>query len=103
MLPEVLRNCSRAYAKLRRAMYDWRLPCSIVGTIVRDNKYDASIANATANASGVNRYLGGPSRNNTDTNTMLMVRVDTNVGPALRIYQGHFAIAQLAVAGGRGA
>src|SRR6185437_10760235 len=40
--------------------------------MVRDNRYEASIAKATAKANGVNRNLGGPSRNNTDTNTMLI-------------------------------
>ena len=55
----------------------------MVGTIVRDSRYEASMANATASASGVNRNFGGPSRNSTDTNTMLIVSVETNVGPAI--------------------
>jgi len=36
-----------------------------------------------AKASGVKRYCAGPFRNNTDTNTIQIVNVETNVGPAI--------------------
>ena len=55
----------------------------MVGTRVRDNRYDAVIANTTAIASGVNRYCAVPVRSSTGTNTMQMDNVDTNVGTAI--------------------
>ena len=54
--------------------------CTIVGTSVRDRRYDAIIANTTAIASGVNRYCAVPVSNRTGTNTMQMDKVETNVG-----------------------
>ena len=44
--------------------------CTIVGTSVRDSRYDAIIANTTAIASGVNRYCAVPVSSSTGTNTM---------------------------------
>ena len=55
----------------------------MVGTSVRDNKYDASIANTTAIASGVNRYRAVPVSSSTGTNTMQMDSVETSVGTAI--------------------
>ena len=57
--------------------------CTIVGTSVRDSRYDAIIANTTAIASGVNRYRAVPVSSSTGTNTMQMDNVDTNVGTAI--------------------
>src|SRR5205807_7993325 len=55
----------------------------MVGTRVRDRKYDASMAKTTAKASGVNRYAAGPVRYTTGTKTTQMDRVDTNAGVAI--------------------
>ena len=55
----------------------------MIGVNVRDNPYDASIANTTASPSGVNRYFAGPSRNTTDVNTQLIASVETRVGTAM--------------------
>src|SRR5579863_2668959 len=41
------------------------------------------MAKTTARAMGVNRYLAGPVRKTTETNTIQMVRVDTKVGVAI--------------------
>ena len=42
----------------------------MVGTSVRESRYEAIIANTTAMASGVNRYRAVPVSRNTGTNTM---------------------------------
>ena len=55
----------------------------MVGTSVRDSRYDASIANTTAIASGVNRYRAVPVSSSTGTNTMQIDSVETNVGTAI--------------------
>ncbi len=55
----------------------------VIGVKVRDSPYDASIANTTANPSGVNRYFAGPSRNTTEVKTQLMASVETRVGTAM--------------------
>ncbi len=41
---------------------------------------DATTANSTATASGVNRYLASPDRKITGKNTTMNVTVDTNSG-----------------------
>ena len=56
---------------------------AIVGTSVRDSKYDASIAKTTASASGTNRYRATPVRKNMGTNTMQIESVETNAGTAI--------------------
>ena len=56
---------------------------TIVGTSVRDRRYEAIIANTTAIASGVNRYCAVPVSSSTGTNTMQIDKVDTNVGTAI--------------------
>src|ERR1017187_3915814 len=56
---------------------------AIVGTMVRDHIYEASIANETASASGTKRYRATPVRKNIGTNTMQIQRVDTNAGTAI--------------------
>ena len=53
-----------------------------VGIRVRDNRYDASIANDTASASGTKRNFATPVRKNMGTNTMQILSVDTNAGTA---------------------
>ena len=50
---------------------------------MRESRYDASIANTTAMASGVNRYFAGPTRNTTGTKTMQIDRVETKAGVAI--------------------
>ena len=55
----------------------------MVGTSVRDRKYDHAMANMTASAIGTNRKRGTPSRKNIGTNTMQMQRVDTKAGVAI--------------------
>ena len=51
----------------------------------RDSTYEASMANTTARASGVNRYLAGPSRKTTETKTMQTVAKVINVAAAIAI------------------
>ena len=55
----------------------------MVGTSVRDRKYDASMAKTTARASGMNSDAAGPVRNTTGTKTMQIQMVDTNAGAAI--------------------
>src|SRR5271155_3902521 len=55
----------------------------MAGTIVRESKYDASMANETASASGTNRQRATPARKNIGTNTMQIDRVETNAGTAI--------------------
>ena len=55
----------------------------MVGTSVRERRYDAIIASTTASASGVNRYRAAPVRKITGTNTMQMHSVETNAGTAI--------------------
>src|ERR1700719_3230932 len=54
----------------------------MVATSVRDSRYDAIIANTTANASGVKMYFAAPDNSVTGTNTMQMHIVDTSAGTA---------------------
>src|ERR1700676_2680361 len=56
---------------------------TMVGTRVRDRKYEASMAKTTAIAIGRNRYAAGPVRNTTGTNTMQIHNVETNAGVAI--------------------
>ena len=56
---------------------------TMVGTRVRERKYDASMANTTASARGTNRYLATPVRKNIGTNTMQMQIVETKAGSAI--------------------
>src|SRR5712692_6668297 len=55
----------------------------MVGTIVRDHMYDASIAKETASASGTNKNRATPDRKNMGMNTMQMHSVETNAGTAI--------------------
>jgi hypothetical protein len=50
---------------------------------VRVRKYDVSIANTTAIAKGVKRYLAAPDSKNTGMKTMQMDRVAMSVGVAI--------------------
>ena len=54
-----------------------------IGTIVRDNRYEASIAKTTAKACGVNRYFGVSVRNTTLTKAEQMARVEIKAGLAI--------------------
>jgi hypothetical protein len=54
-----------------------------VGTKVRDRMYEASIANTTASAKGMNRNLAMPASRNMGTNTMQIDNVDTSAGRAI--------------------
>ena len=54
-----------------------------VGTSVRDSRYDASIANTTASASGTNRNFAGPTSSTTGKKTMQMDSVATIAGIAI--------------------
>ena len=45
--------------------------------------YEANIEKTTAIAIGVKRYFAGPVRKTTETKTMQIVSVDTNVGVAI--------------------
>ena len=56
---------------------------AIVGTSVRESRYDASIAKHTASASGTNRYFATPDRKNIGTNTMQIESVETSAGTAI--------------------
>ena len=55
----------------------------MVGTRVRDSRYEASMAKTTAMAIGVNKYLAVPVSSSTGTNTMQIARVETKVGMAI--------------------
>ena len=54
-----------------------------MGTRVRDSRYDVSIANTTASASGVNRNFATPVSSTTGKNTMQIESVPTKVGVAI--------------------
>ena len=56
---------------------------AMVGTRVRERKYDASIAKTTASPSGTKRKFATPPRKNMGTNTMQMESVDTKAGMAI--------------------
>ena len=56
---------------------------AIVGTSVRESRYDASIAKTTASAIGTNRYRATPVRKNIGTKTMQMQIVETKAGMAI--------------------
>ena len=55
----------------------------MVGISVRERKYEAIIANTTAIASGVKRYLAAPVSSSTGTNTMQIESVETKAGAAI--------------------
>src|SRR5208337_3520781 len=57
----------------------------MVGTMVRERKYEASMANTTASASGTNRYRATPESKNIGANTMQIESVETNAGVAICI------------------
>ena len=56
---------------------------AMVGTMVRDHMYEASIAKITASASGTNKNFATPDRKNMGINTMQMHNVETNAGTAI--------------------
>jgi len=56
---------------------------AIVGTMVRERKYEASMANTTASASGTNRYRATPDSEEHRRNTMQIESVETNAGVAI--------------------
>src|SRR5882762_6909258 len=56
---------------------------TIVGTRVRDRKYEASMAKITAIARGAKRNLVTPVRKNMGTNTIQIDSVDTKAGVAI--------------------
>jgi hypothetical protein len=55
----------------------------MVGTSVRDSRYEASMATTTPSARGVNSDCTAPVRKTTGTNTMQIDRVETNAGMAI--------------------
>ncbi len=55
----------------------------MVGTSVRDRRYEASMAKTTASANGTNRNLATPVRKNMGTKTMQMHSVETKAGTAI--------------------
>src|ERR1700680_3219062 len=55
----------------------------MVGTIVRDRKYEAHMANTTASARGTNKYRATPDSKNIGANTMQMESVETKAGVAI--------------------
>src|ERR1700732_2405578 len=54
-----------------------------VGTKERDNKNEANMANMTASANGVNRYLATPDKPKIGTNTIQITSVETSAGNAI--------------------
>src|ERR1700756_3205410 len=54
-----------------------------VGTRERDNKNEANMANMTASAKGLNRYLGIPDKPKIGTNTIQIQSVETSAGNAI--------------------
>ena len=63
-----------------------------VGTRVRERKYEVSIANTTAIASGMNRERAAPEMRTTGTKTMQMQSVDTSVGTAISAAPSRIAL-----------
>jgi len=57
--------------------------CIIVGTSVRERKYEVSIAKTTAMASGTKRDFAAPAMKTTGTKTIQMHRVETSAGTAI--------------------
>src|SRR6202162_338229 len=55
----------------------------MVGTIVRESRYEANIAKTTASASGTKRYRATPDNINIGANTIQIESVDTNAGVAI--------------------
>ena len=55
----------------------------MVGTMVRERKYEANMANTTASARGTNRYRATPESKNIGANTMQIDSVDTKAGVAI--------------------
>ena len=55
----------------------------MVGTMVRERKYEANIAKTTASARGTNRYRATPDSKNIGANTMQIESVDTKAGVAI--------------------
>src|SRR5271154_7126317 len=55
----------------------------MVGTMVRDRKYEANMANTTASARGTNRYRATPENRNIGANTIQIASVDTKAGVAI--------------------
>jgi hypothetical protein len=56
---------------------------AIVGTMVRERKYEANIAKTTASASGTKRYRATPDSRNMGANTMQIDSVETKAGVAI--------------------
>jgi len=54
-----------------------------VGTMVRDQKYEASMAKITASARGTKRNFATPDKKNMGMNTMQMQIVETKAGTAI--------------------
>ena len=55
----------------------------MVGTIVRERKYEASIAKLTASARGTKRYRATPVKKNMGTKTIQIAMVETKAGTAI--------------------
>src|SRR5579863_5224494 len=55
----------------------------MVGTMVRDRTYEASIANTTASAKGRKRYRATPESRNIGANTMIDVRIASGMEVAM--------------------
>ena len=81
-------NRSRAPGRWSGGAGPWgdsppRIARDIIGTSVRERKYEASIEKTTAPARGVNRYLAAPVRRSTGKNTMQIDSVETIAGTAI--------------------
>ena len=74
--------CGRGFAPLVIGSFRRRY-LAIVGTMVRERKYDASMANTTASASGTKRYRATPVSRNIGANTMQIDSVETKAGVAI--------------------
>ena len=57
------------------------------------SRYEASIANTTASAKGINKYRATPVRKNIGRNTMQMHKVETNAGTAICRAPSRIAVA----------
>src|SRR5580700_12340922 len=55
----------------------------MVGTMVRERKYEANMANTTASARGTKRYRATPDNKNIGANTMQIDNVETKAGVAI--------------------
>src|SRR5579859_5852881 len=76
-------TCVSAASEAYMSTSTGRRYITIVGTRVRERRYEASMAKTTARAIGRNSEAAGPVKNTTGTNTMQIASVETKAGTAI--------------------